>query len=140
MKLYQTILLALNPDDSKAHKLMVKAGVLAKQNDAELHVIFVEVGIGDVNYMDVELELESSHNALEFKRIEQLSILSKESPYPVRAVHIADGNIVKHISEIGDKINTDLVIIGYHKSKIHWGRTLGDEVSDKLKCDVMIAQ
>ncbi len=140
MKLYQTVLLAINPDESRAHKLMAKAGVLANQNDAELDVVFVELGIGDVNYMDVELGLDSYDNALDFERVEQLSLLSKNSPHPVRSIHIADGDIVKHISDIGEKIHADIVMVGYHKSKLHWGRTLGGEVADKIACDVIIVQ
>ncbi|MCP3699986.1 MAG: universal stress protein [Aliivibrio sp.] len=140
MKLYQTVLLAINPEESRAHKLMTKAAILANQNEAELDVIFVELGIGNNNYMDVELGLDCCDNALDFKRIEQLSALSKNSPHPVRSIHIADGDIVKHIGDIAKNIHADIVMIGYHKSKIHWGRTLGGEVADKTGCDVIIVQ
>lgn len=83
MSLYPTILLAVNPDDKEAHKLMIKAAVIAEQNNAELHLAYVEPGIGNVSYMDVELELDEVHNALEIKRMQQLADLAKQSPYPV---------------------------------------------------------
>ena len=75
MSLYPTILLAVNPDDKEAHKLMIKAAVIAEQNNAELHLAYVEPGIGNVSYMDVELELDEVHNALEIKRIDRKSVV-----------------------------------------------------------------
>lgn len=140
MALYQTILLSVNPDDIDAHKLMIKAGVVAEQNNAELHIVYVEPGVGNVSYMDVELELEESHNDLELKRISQLSALSKQSPYPVRAVHIADGGVANHVIELAEKIRANLVMTGYHKNRFHWCNDISHEVAQKLKCDVMILQ
>ncbi len=33
--LYQTILLAIDPSDERSHRLLVKAGIIAEQNNAE---------------------------------------------------------------------------------------------------------
>lgn len=137
MSLYPTILLAVNPDDKEAHKLMIKAAVIAEQNNAELHLAYVEPGIGNVSYMDVELELDEVHNALEIKRMQQLADLAKQSPYPVGEMYLADGDVAKHLVELAKKMDAKLVIVGYHKTFLHLFGDVADELSKHLECDVL---
>ncbi|HIF9102648.1 universal stress protein [Photobacterium damselae] len=137
MSLYPTILLAVNPDDKEAHKLMIKAAVIAEQNNAELHLAYVEPGIGNVSYMDVELELDEVHNALEIKRMQQLADLAKQSPYPVGEMYLADGDVAKHLVELAKKVDAKLVIVGYHKTFLHLFGDVTDELSKHLECDVL---
>ncbi|ARR50512.1 TPA: universal stress protein [Photobacterium damselae] len=137
MSLYPTILLAVNPDDKEAHKLMIKAAVIAEQNNAELHLAYVEPGIGNVSYMDVELELDEVHNALEIKRMQQLADLAKQSPYPVGEMYLADGDVAKHLVELAKKVDAKLVIVGYHKTFLHLFGDVADELSKHLECDVL---
>ncbi|HIF9311266.1 TPA: universal stress protein [Photobacterium damselae] len=137
MSLYPTILLAVNPDDKEAHKLMIKAAVIAEQNNAELHLAYVEPGIGNVSYMDVELELDEVHNALEIKRMQQLADLAKQSPYPVGEMYLADGDVAKHLVELAKKVDAKLVIVGYHKTFLHLLGDVADELSKHLECDVL---
>ncbi|HIF9256596.1 TPA: universal stress protein [Photobacterium damselae] len=137
MSLYPTILLAVNPDDKEAHKLMIKAAVIAEQNNAELHLAYVEPGIGNVSYMDVELELDEVHNALEIKRMQQLADLAKQSPYPVGEMYLADGDVAKHLVELAKKVDAKLVIVGYHKTFLHLFGDVADELSKNLECDVL---
>ncbi len=137
MSLYPTILLAVNPDDKEAHKLMIKAAVIAEQNNAELHLAYVEPGIGNVSYMDVELELDEVHNALEIKRMQQLADLAKQSPYPVGEMYLADGDVAKHLVELAKKVDAKLVIVGYHKTFLHIFGDVADELSKHLECDVL---
>ncbi|HIF9210535.1 TPA: universal stress protein [Photobacterium damselae] len=137
MSLYPTILLAVNPDDKEAHKLMIKAAVIAEQNTAELHLAYVEPGIGNVSYMDVELELDEVHNALEIKRMQQLADLAKQSPYPVGEMYLADGDVAKHLVELAKKVDAKLVIVGYHKTFLHLFGDVADELSKHLECDVL---
>ncbi|MDP2568553.1 universal stress protein [Photobacterium damselae subsp. piscicida] len=137
MSLYPTILLAVNPDDKEAHKLMIKAAVIAEQNNAELHLAYVEPGIGNVSYMDVELELDEVHNALEIKRMQQLADSAKQSPYPVGEMYLADGDVAKHLVELAKKVDAKLVIVGYHKTFLHIFGDVADELSKHLECDVL---
>ncbi|QSH57355.1 universal stress protein [Photobacterium damselae subsp. damselae] len=137
MSLYPTILLAVNPDDKEAHKLMIKAAVIGEQNNAELHLAYVEPGIGNVSYMDVELELDEVHNALEIKRMQQLADLAKQSPYPVGEMYLADGDVAKHLVELAKKVDAKLVIVGYHKTFLHLFGDVADELSKHLECDVL---
>ncbi|ENP8457197.1 universal stress protein [Photobacterium damselae] len=137
MSLYPTILLAVNPDDKEAHKLMIKAAVIAEQNNAELHLAYVEPGIGNVSYMDVELELDEVHNALEIKRMQQLADLAKQSPYPVGEMYLADGDVAKHLVELAKKVDAKLVVVGYHKTFLHIFGDVADELSKHLECDVL---
>jgi nucleotide-binding universal stress UspA family protein len=137
MFLYQSILVAINPDDEHAQKLVAKAGVIAKQNHAELHMAFVEPGIGNVSLMDIELELETFHDSQQFKRLEQLSELSKHSHYPIRAIHIVEGSVIQHIVELSKKIQANLVVVGTHKGHFHWLGDMSKILTEQLKCDVL---
>ncbi|PSU23320.1 universal stress protein [Photobacterium phosphoreum] len=140
MSLYQTVLLAVNPEDKYAHKLMVKAGVIAKQNHAELHIAYVEPGVGNVSFIDVEIELQEEHDAIAKQRMTQLSDLAAVSSYPVAGLHIANGDIAKHLEELAEKIEANLVITGYHKSAIHIFGDISETLAKNLKCDVLISQ
>lgn len=140
MSLYQTILLAVNPEDKFAHKLMVKAGIIADQNNAELHVAYVEPGVGNVSFIDVEIELQEEHDAIAKQRMSQLSELATASSYPVSGLHIANGDITKHIEELAEKVEAKLVITGYHKSTIHLFGDVSETLAQHLKCDVLISQ
>lgn len=140
MALYQTILLAVDPDNRDAHTLMVKAGVIAQQNHAELHVAFVEPGLGNVSFLDAELGLEEAHRDLQATRIQQLSVLSQASPYKVRALHIADGDVAKHLVELVTQIGANLVLIGAHKPGIQWYGNISQILSQQSRCDVLICQ
>ncbi|KLV05805.1 MULTISPECIES: universal stress protein [Photobacterium] len=140
MALYQTILLAVDPDNRDAHTLMVKAGVIAQQNHAELHVAFVEPGLGNVSFLDAELGLEEAHRDLQATRIQQLSALSQASPYKVRALHIADGDVAKHLVELVTQIGANLVLIGAHKPGIQWYGNISQILSQQSRCDVLICQ
>ncbi|MEC6908866.1 universal stress protein [Photobacterium piscicola] len=140
MSLYQTILLAVNPEDKFAHKLMVKAGIIADQNNAELHVAYVEPGVGNVSFIDVEIELQEEHDAIAKQRMLQLSELAAASSYPVSGLHIANGDITKHIEELAEKVEAKLVITGYHKSTIHLFGDVSETLAQHLKCDVLISQ
>ncbi|MEC6824491.1 MULTISPECIES: universal stress protein [Photobacterium] len=140
MSLYQTILLAVNPEDKFAHKLMVKAGIIADQNNAELHVAYVEPGVGNVSFIDVEIELQEEHDAIAKQRMSQLSELAAASSYPVSGLHIANGDITKHIEELAEKVEAKLVITGYHKSTIHLFGDVSETLAQHLKCDVLISQ
>ncbi|MEC6798718.1 universal stress protein [Photobacterium sp. S4TG1] len=140
MSLYQTILLAVNPEDKFAHKLMVKAGIIADQNNAELHIAYVEPGIGNVSFIDVEIELQEEHDAIAKQRMSQLSELAAASSYPVSGLHIANGDITKHIEELAEKVEAKLVITGYHKSTIHLFGDVSETLAQHLKCDVLISQ
>ena len=140
MSLYQTVLLAVNPEDKSAHKLMVKAGIIADQNNAELHVAYVEPGIGNVSFIDVEIELQEEHDAIAKQRMSQLSELAAASSYPVAGLHIANADITKHIEELAEKVEAKLVITGYHKSTIHIFGDVSETLAQHLKCDVLISQ
>ncbi|PSV24846.1 MULTISPECIES: universal stress protein [unclassified Photobacterium] len=140
MSLYQTVLLAVNPEDKNAHKLMVKAGVIAEQNHADLHVAYVEPGIGNVSFIDVEVELQEEHDAIAKKRMKELSDLITASSHKVKAIHTADGDVSKHIEALAKELNASLVITGYHKSTFHLFGDLSDSLANHLGCDVLISQ
>ncbi|KLV07334.1 universal stress protein [Photobacterium aquae] len=140
MALYQTILLAVDPTDNEAHRLMVKAAVIAEQNNAELHLAFVEPGMGNVSFADAELGIEEAHNELEQRRMEQLRGLADTSPYKVRAIHMANGDVVKHLVFLADKVGANLVVTGHRRSGIHWFKDISRALADELDCDVLICQ
>lgn len=114
--LYQTVLLALDPIDERSHRLLVKAGVIAKQNNADLHIAYVEPGMGNTSYNDLELELGSFHDVIQFSRFEELAKLAKESPYPIRAIHMTEGNVTTHLLKLCEDLNANLVIFGKEHS------------------------
>ncbi|EEZ42237.1 hypothetical protein VDA_003270 [Photobacterium damselae subsp. damselae CIP 102761] len=87
--------------------------------------------------MDVELELDEVHNALEIKRMQQLADLAKQSPYPVGEMYLADGDVAKHLVELAKKVDAKLVIVGYHKTFLHLFGDVADELSKHLECDVL---
>lgn len=140
MSLYQTVLLAVNPEDAHAHKLMVKAGVIAEQNSAELHIAYIEPGVGNVSFIDVEIELQEEHDAIAKKRMQQLSDLAAVSSYPVTGLHIANGDVAKHLEDLAEKVKANLVITGYHKASFHLFGDVSDSLANHLQCDVLISQ
>ncbi|KDM92090.1 universal stress protein [Photobacterium galatheae] len=141
MKLYKTVLLALNPDDQRAQQLVVKAGVVASHNHADLHLAYVEPGVGNLSFLDIELQLKEAHDDQELRRMAQLSELATHSPQPVRAMHLYDGDVAKHLIELAAKIHADLVIVGHAKTDLHWLREdVRRELDLHLKCDVLICR
>ena len=140
MALYSTLLVAIDPDDTEAHKLMIKAAVIAEQNHAELHLAFVEPGMGNVSFADAELSLEEAHTQLEQHRMTKLQALSDNSPYKVRAIHMANGDVANHLVVLAEKTGANLVITGHRKSGIHWFRDISQVLTDELGCDVLICQ
>ncbi|MGF1685160.1 universal stress protein [Photobacterium japonica] len=140
MALYPTILVAVNPDDNEAHRLVVKAAVVAEQNNAELHVAFVEPGMGNVSFADAELELDAAHESLEHKRQQQLMALSAQSPYHVTGIHLANGDVIKHLIALTETLEASLVIIGCRKSGVHWLGDVGHTLSQHIRGDVLVCQ
>lgn len=140
MALYQIVLLAVNPDDKEAHRLMVKAAVIAEQNHAELHLAFVEPGMGNISFADAELELDEAHDELAQLRMKQLTALSEQSPYKVQAVHMANGDVIKHLIALAEQLGANLVITGCRKSGIHWFGDVSHALSQQLNSDVLICQ
>ncbi|MEL6116698.1 universal stress protein [Photobacterium sp. SP02] len=140
MGMYHTILLAINPDDLNVKQLVAKAGVIAEQNNADLHLAYVEPGVGNVSFLDIDLQLDEAHNEQELKRMAQLSDLAKHSPRPVAAIHLADGDVAKHLIALGKAIKADLVVTGNYKPGMHWLGDIRYELAQHLKCDVLICQ
>ncbi len=114
--LYQTILLALDPADERSHRLLVKAGVIAEQNNADLHVVYVEPGIGNNSFNDLEVELASFHDSEQLRKFEELMALAKGTSYPIRAIHMSEGNVTKHLLKLIEELNANLVVFGKEHS------------------------
>ncbi|GAL05598.1 hypothetical protein JCM19237_4671 [Photobacterium aphoticum] len=140
MALYPTVLVAVNPDDNEAHRLVVKAAVVAEQNNAELHLAFVEPGMGNVSFADAELELDAVHDTLAQQRRQQLMALASQSPYHVSGIHLANGDVIKHLVALTDTLEASLVIIGCRKSGIHWLGDVGHALSQHIRGDVLMCQ
>ncbi|UJF16868.1 universal stress protein [Vibrio sp. SS-MA-C1-2] len=138
MSLYHSILVAINPTYPNSRKLLVKASLIAQANQSDLHLIHIEPGVGNLSFIDIELELDEAHHDANKTRILKLVELSKDLPYPVKSFHIGDGDVPKHIENKAEELNSDLVIMGHHH---HWGAIFDkteSKLSDKLDCDLLV--
>ncbi|QUJ67447.1 universal stress protein [Photobacterium sp. GJ3] len=138
MRLYKSVLLAVNPDHPQAQQQVVKAGVIASHHQADYFLGYVEPGAGEVSFLDIELQLEEAHNAQQQKRMKQLSELAQHSPLPVRAIHLADGDIAAQITKLAHQVKAELVIIGRTRHEILWLNDLHHHLAQKLDCDLLV--
>ncbi len=136
--LYQTILLAVNPDTPIATTLMDKATALAQLHGAQLHLAFVEPGLGNVSYIDIELELESLHNEMQMKRMEQLGTLAQSSAVAISAIHITEGSVPEHLIALSEQVDADLVILGRHRGGLHWFGNIAQAIEMQASADLLI--
>ncbi|OEF27537.1 universal stress protein [Vibrio rumoiensis] len=137
MSLYPTILVAIDPADIHAHQLVTKAGIIAKQNQAELHLAYVEKGIMNTQFLYRDEGLFNFHPGKELERIEQLHQLSQACPYPVTNIHFAAGEVVKHLEDLVNEVEAKLVIIGYKNKFFSFSGGLEADLSADLNCDIL---
>lgn len=137
MTLYPTILVAIDPTDLHAHQLVIKAGVIAQQNQAELHLAYVEKGIMNTQFLYRDEGLFNFHPGKELERIEQLHQLSQASPYPVSNIHFAAGEVIKHLEDLAQEVEAKLVIIGCKNKISNIFGGLEASLANDLRCDIL---
>lgn len=137
MTLYPTILVAINPVDLHAHQLVTKAAVIAAQNNAELHLAYVEKNILNKHFLYRDESLFNFHSGKELERIEQLKMLSEKSPYPITNIHIAAGDVVKHLVDLANEVKAKLVIIGSKNKLTNFSGGLEADLVSELNCDIL---
>ncbi|MCF7353477.1 universal stress protein [Vibrio sp. CK2-1] len=137
MYLYPTILVAINPNDLHAKQLVFKAATVAKQNQAELHLAYVEKGIFNIQYLYRDEGLFNFHPGKELELIQQLHELSQSSPYPVKNIHFAAGEVIKHLEDLIEEVEAKLVVVGHKNKLTHFFGGIEDNLSADLQCDIL---
>lgn len=137
MYLYPTVLVAINPNDLHAKQLVIKAATIAKQNQAELHLAYVEKGIFNTHYLYRDEGLFNFHSGKELDRIQQLHELSQSSPYPVKNIHFAAGEVIKHLEDLIEEVEAKLVIVGHRNKLTHFFGGIEKDLSADLHCDIL---
>ncbi|MFH0258446.1 universal stress protein [Vibrio rumoiensis] len=137
MSIYPTILVAINPNDLHAKQLISKAAIIAEQNQAELHLAYVEKGIFNTHYLYRDEGLFNFHSGAELELIQKLHELSQSSPYPVKNIHFAAGEVIKHLEDLIREVEAKLVIVGHKNKLTHFFGGIEKDLFADLYCDIL---
>ncbi|WP_434362691.1 universal stress protein [Parasalinivibrio latis] len=139
MSPYKTILLAVNPNESDAQSLIKKACGIAAFHQAKLHLAYVEPGVGDHSYNDIEFGLAEYGEEISEQRLTHLASLAKDAGYEIAAFHMARGDVARQVKKLNNELGIDLVISGHHHHHMGWLMgDIGAELSKKLDRDLLL--
>ncbi|MCM2680242.1 universal stress protein [Echinimonas agarilytica] len=116
--------------------LLQRAVDFANTCNASIHVTYVEPGVSNYSLEDIEIELESVHEANQQKRLQQLRDLCADLPIPPEHIYMTQGNVAGHLIQLASAIHADLVIMGEHHSFWHM-QHINRQVEKKLNCDLL---
>jgi universal stress protein A len=137
---YKRILLATDLSET-SEQVAIAAAKIAKQNNAELHIIHVmehsPVAYGGEFSIPIDVNLEQS---LEASAREALASLGEKYQVKPEHQHLESGSVKLAVKELTDNIKPDLIVVGTHG---HHGIDvlLGSRANAILHiapCDVMV--
>lgn len=134
----------LHANDGSEHAFQAFAMALriAKENNAELHMISVE----EVDYMPEfieEVREETGAAARRFHRsMQRARAMAEEQRIPLKT-HVLAGHAVRDILKLAEHLNVDLLVIGGTGHSAFYERMLGTtaaRVVHMAKCPVLVVK
>jgi universal stress protein A len=133
--MYSHLLVAVDLGDD-SYSVAEAAARLALALDAKFSLVFVEPGVGNLSLMDIEVQLETSHDSMQQQHQKRLDELADRLPAPAENRVVACGDVVKQIEATRKALGADLIIAGEHHS--FWHITHTDRSLVKTAdCDVL---
>lgn len=138
--MYSNILYAADFDEVGIHAAQ-KAGMLAKENNAELHFVHAIEPIpayaypGLAGFADIEISIKDQAK-------KSLFDLASKSGLDNAHTHLLLGSTKHEVLKLADKIKADLIIVGSHGKKgiaLLLGST-ANAILHGAKCDVLVVQ
>ncbi|WP_394392129.1 universal stress protein [Shewanella woodyi] len=135
---YKHILLsvALNKD---SEKILRKAARIAKQNNAQLSLIHVDLDIPHTYEGMLGIEFQERDQALRQESIAAMNQLANSQEYEIKEHIFHSGYVDDEIIDSVEKYHIDLLIMGHHKSSFIRQMLLSpsEPVLRNMPCDLM---
>lgn len=133
--MYSHILVAIDLSED-SNQVAASAAKLAQSLDAKLSLVFVEPGVGKLSLMDIELQLESSHDNIQKQHQERLQQVASQLPLETANCVVVCGDVIKQIEATQQRIGADLIVTGEHHGLWHIGHADRSLVKS-ADCDVL---
>ena len=135
---YQHILVAVDLGPT-TDAVMERAAALARQDQAQLHVIHVIEPLAVTYGGDIPMDFSAIQEEIQGQAKEQLDALCAPLPIPEGHRHLVTGRPENEIPAQASAIGADLIIVGSHA---RWGFALlfgstTDGVMHSAECDVL---
>lgn len=135
---YQHILVAVDLGPT-TDAVMERAAGLARQDQAQLHVIHVIEPLAITYGGDIPMDFSAIQEEIQGQAKEQLDLLCSRLPIPEDHRHLVTGRPENEIPAQASAIGADLIIVGSHA---RWGFALlfgstTDGVMHSAECDVL---
>ena len=135
---YKRILVAVDLSES-SEKVINKAVALAKDADAKLSFIFVDVDhISNISATNIEISMLPPIEEREKGFQRELQALADKSDYPIDEAIVVMGNLSRELKATITKNNIDLLICGHHHD--FWSRTFSsvNKLLNAVETDLLI--
>ena len=135
---YQRILTAVDISD-EAVPVLKRAAAMARQHQAELHLIHVVEPLSLAYGGDIPMDFSGIQEELQQQAEETLKKYAGQFDIPVDKIHLLTGRPEAQIHDLCKELDCDLIIVGSHGRKglaLLLGST-ANAVLHGAKCDVL---
>lgn len=135
---YKHILVAVDLSKS-SEKIVNKAVLLAKDSNAKLSLIFVDVdNVSNIGIASLEVATLPSVEEREKSLKKDLQTLADRADYPIENAIVVMGDFKRKVNAAVEKMGADLLVCGHHHD--FWSRLLSDtrKLLDSTTADLLI--
>jgi universal stress protein A len=119
---YKHILVAVDLSQSSG-KVISRAVLLAKDTNAKLSLIFVDVdNVSSIGLVNLEIDALPSVEERKKTLQQDLQTLANQADYPVENAIVVMGDFNRRVNATVEKIGADLLVCGHHHD--FWSRLL----------------
>lgn len=135
--MYNHILVAVDLSEESPF-LIKKAAGIAKQHNAKLSVIHVDVNFSDLYTGLIDVNMTSMQERITSETHQALLQLANNAGYPIAEKLSGSGDLVQVLSDAIDKYNIDLLITGHHQD--FWSKLMSStrQVMNSITVDMLV--
>ncbi|STO55624.1 universal stress protein A [Canicola haemoglobinophilus] len=135
--MYKHVLVAVDLSDESGF-LLEKAAKIAKQHDAKLSVIHVDVNFSDLYTGLIDVNMSSIQDRISTETHQALIELSEQSSYPVSEKLSGSGDLGQVLSDAIEQYQVDLLVTGHHQD--FWSKLMSStrQVMNSIKVDMLV--
>ncbi|MBN6710294.1 universal stress protein [Canicola haemoglobinophilus] len=135
--MYKHVLVAVDLSDESGF-LLEKAAKIAKQHDAKLSIIHVDVNFSDLYTGLIDVNMSSIQDRISTETHQALIELSEQSSYPVSEKLSGSGDLGQVLSDAIEQYQVDLLVTGHHQD--FWSKLMSStrQVMNSIKVDMLV--
>ena len=135
--MYKHILVAVDlSEDSPV--LLKKAVDIAKQHEAKLSMIHVDVNFSDLYTGLIDINMASMQDRISIETQEALNKLAESADYPITEKLSGTGDLEQVLKEAIEEYQADLLVAGHHQD--FWSKLISStrQVMNSITIDMLV--